>query len=57
MCNSLTDVSASAPPDVDAKTKDMNMVIDGTPQALDPAIRAKEAEVTKAVLSTQLRAF
>lgn len=57
MCNSLTDVSASAPPDVDVKTEDMDMDVGGTPQAPDPAIRAKEAEVTKAVLSTQLRAF
>ena len=57
MCNFLTDVSASAPPDVDAKTEDMDMDVGGTPQAPDPTIRAKEAEVTKAVLSTQLRAF
>ena len=57
MCNSLTDVSASAPPDVDAKAEDMDMDIGGTPQAPDPAIRAKAAEVTQALLSTQCRAF
>ena len=52
MCNSLTDVSASVPPDVDAKTEDMD--IGGTPQAPDPSIRAKEVEVIIGALNIGL---
>jgi hypothetical protein len=49
MCNTLTDVSASVPSDVDAKTEDMD--IGDTPQVPDPTVQAKEAEVIIGVLN------
>lgn len=49
MCNPLTDVSASVPPDMDAKTEDMD--IGDTPQVPDPTVQAKEAEVMIGVLN------
>jgi len=52
MCNSLTDVSASVPPDVDAETEDMD--IGDTPQVPDPTVQPKEAEVIIGALNAVL---